>query len=261
VIHTVVDGVHLHAEVEGIGDPPLVLVHGWCSNLRHWDAVTAHLAARHRVLTVDRRGHGASDAPDPSEVEYSATRHAADLDEVMAAVGMDGAVVVGHAGGVPGVLALAVAHPRRVRALVLVDAIVSPASRIGDPADPAGAALGAMIDRILGDGGDPAFREIYATFFGPDAGAVADDAVADAARVPRSVAVAELRSLAVDTVGLARAVDVPVLWLTAAAADEDALTSVFRAVQFGRVVGSGHFPHLEVPAQVNAMIDRFVETL
>ena len=39
------------------------------------------------------------------------------------------------------------------------------------------------------------------------------------------------------------------------------MRSVFRDVQFGRVVGSGHFPHLEVPDQLNAMIDRFLVTL
>jgi pimeloyl-ACP methyl ester carboxylesterase len=36
---------------------------------------------------------------------------------------------------------------------------------------------------------------------------------------------------------------------------------VFRNVQFGQMVGSGHFPHIEVPDQTNAMIERFVSTL
>lgn len=261
MIHTAPDGVALHAEVSGAGAPPLVLVHGWCSHLRHWDALVAHVSTRHRILAVDRRGHGASDAPDPADGDYSAARHAEDLAGVLEAVDMDGAVVVAHAGGGPGALALAAARPDLVDALVLLDTIVSPASRIGDPDDPAGAALGGMIDAILADDGEAAFRTIYASFFGPHAGPVAAAAVDDATRVPRPIAAAELASLAVDTVALARSVEVPVCWISVGATDDAALTATFADVQLGRVVGSGHFPHLEVPDQVAAMIERFVATL
>jgi len=264
VIHTTDDGVRIHYEVQGDGEPALVLVHGWCSNLRHWDAQVAHFAPRHRVLAVDRRGHGESDVPAVASGGYTASRHGADLAEVMDATGTTGAVVVGHAGGAPGVLALAADRPDLVRGLVLVDTIVSPQSTLGDPDDPAGAALGAMVDRIVGADGEDgaaAFATMYAAMFSPHAGPVATEAVTSASRVPAAVAAEELRSLAIDTVALARAGRAPVLWLTVAGADEARLRTVFADVQFGQVVGSGHFPHLEVPDQVNAMLDRFVSTL
>jgi pimeloyl-ACP methyl ester carboxylesterase len=78
---------------------------------------------------------------------------------------------------------------------------------------------------------------------------------------PLHVAAADLASLAIDTEGLAARLRQPVLWIGADALDEQHLRCVFRDVQFGRVVGSGHFPQLEVPNQVNAMIERFVATL
>lgn len=261
MFHTVTDGTRIHYEATGTGDPPLVLVHGWCSNLRHWDALVEHFAPRHRVLTVDRRGHGGSDVPPAASGGYTAARHGADLAEVMDATGTTGAVVVGHAGGAPGVLALAADRPDLVRALVLVDTIISPESTAGDPDDPAGTALGAMIDQILGDDGAAAFTAMYSAMFSTHAGPVATEAVASASRVPPAVAAEELRSLAIDTVGLARAARAPVLWLTVAGADEVWLRTVFADVQFGQVVGSGHFPHLEVPDQVHAMLERFVGTL
>ncbi|MBW1886212.1 MAG: hypothetical protein JRJ58_21990 [Deltaproteobacteria bacterium] len=38
-------------------------MHGGCSNPRHWDAQMRYFAKPHRVVAVDRRGHGRSDAP------------------------------------------------------------------------------------------------------------------------------------------------------------------------------------------------------
>jgi pimeloyl-[acyl-carrier protein] methyl ester esterase len=50
----------LHCEVRGRGRD-LVLLHGWSTNLRVWDALTELLARRFRVIAVDLPGHGASD--------------------------------------------------------------------------------------------------------------------------------------------------------------------------------------------------------
>jgi pimeloyl-ACP methyl ester carboxylesterase len=101
---------------------------------------------------------------------------------------------------------------------------------------------------------------MYRAFFGPHAGAVADAAVRDARDVPLAVARAELASLAVDTEGMARSLGQPVLWLAVGPIDEQRLAGTFHDVQFGRVVGSGHFPHLEAPEQVGAMLERFLVT-
>lgn len=54
--------------VRAVGDPqglPIVFVHGWASSGRAWDGQLAdlELAARHRLIAVDLRGHGGSDVP------------------------------------------------------------------------------------------------------------------------------------------------------------------------------------------------------
>ena len=54
--------------VRAVGDPqtpPIVFVHGWASSNRAWDGqlTDLELAARHRLIAVDLRGHGASDVP------------------------------------------------------------------------------------------------------------------------------------------------------------------------------------------------------
>jgi pimeloyl-ACP methyl ester carboxylesterase len=252
------DGTRIHYRMRGRGAPAFVFVHGWCSNLTHWDAQLRHFGRRHRVLAVDRRGHGRSDAP---AVGYAADRHAEDLAELMRSVAMRGAIAVGHAGGGPTTLALAAAHPRLVRALVLVDSRIDRAARLGDPSDPAGAALGGVAAALEDARGTDFLRELYGGFFSPHAGRAGRQALEDALRTPLAVAAAEIRSLAIDSEALARSLAQPVLWLSVGAADQAALAAVFRRVQFGQLVGSGHFPHIEVPAQLNAMIERFVATL
>jgi pimeloyl-ACP methyl ester carboxylesterase len=252
------DGTRIFYRALGRGRPPLLFVHGWCSNARHWDAQLRHFRRRHRVLAPDRRGHGRSDAP---ESGYTVAQHADDLAAVARRERIRSAVAVGHAGGGPATLDLARRHPRLVRAVVLVDSRVDPAARLDDPTDPAGAAYAAILARLEGPDGARALRAMYAGFFGPHAGAAGRKALREALATPLPVAAAELRSLTMDTEALAREVSQPVLWLSVAAADQAALGRVFANVQFGQLVRSGHFPQIEVPEQLNAMIARFIATL
>lgn len=249
------DGTVLHYETCGSGRPPLVFVHGWCSNLRHWRAQVDHFARDHRVLAVDRRGHGRSAVP---ATGYDADQHAADLAEVLEAEALDRAVVVGHAGGAPTVLRLAVDRPDLVAAVVSIDTIVSPAADLTDPDDRAGRALAGLIGRLDAPGGVDELAAMYRDFFvRPDAPA-ARQAIIEAAATPIRVATAELASLTIDTLGLAAQVTQPVLWLSGAPPDEDRLVATFADVTFALVTGSGHFPHIEAPDQTNDAIERFV---
>lgn len=256
--HVTQDGTRLFYRVRGRGAPTIVFVHGWCSRESHWDAQLRDFSKRHRVLSIDRRGHGRSDAPPTG---YTAAQHAADLLEVLRKERVRRAIVVGHAGGVPSTLLLAGNEPARVKALVSIDSLVSPAADLTDPADPAGQAFRDMIDAIRGPNGKRELRRMYEDLFSVHAGAIGRQAVREALETPCEIAAAELSSLAVDTFALARRVEQPVLWLTVGPADEAVLSGAFRQIQFGRAVGSGHFPQLEVPDQTNAMIARFAATL
>jgi pimeloyl-ACP methyl ester carboxylesterase/AcrR family transcriptional regulator len=247
------DGTRIAYRVGGEGTPALLFVHGWCSNLTHWNAQLEHFARSHRVLAVDRRGHGRSDVASSG---YTPTQHADDLAAVARAAGVHDAVVVAHAGGGPAALVLADRHPGLVRSLVLVDTNISPRSALGRPGTAGRSPLGRLVDHISGPEGADRFAAMYRGFFSEHAGPVGEAAVRDACAVPIGVARKELASLAADSEGPARRFGGPVLWLTVAPPDEARLRAIFGDVQFGVAVGSGHFPHLEVPDQVNAMIER-----
>ena len=208
---------------------------------------------------MDRRGLGRSTTPGTG---HSAEQHAGDIAALAKAVGLRRAVAIGHAGGGPVTLALAARFPRLVKAAVIVDMAMYPQPRVGDPESPFGATLGSMIDAMQGPGGKAAFRKMYQGFFGPKCDkAVSAAAVADAMKTPLDLAVQELLVMAVSTEGLADDIRQPVLWLTATAADQAYVRSHLANVQFGQVVGSGHFPQLEVPNQTNAMLETFIDQL
>ena len=242
----------LYYEVEGHGGPAFALMHGWCSNLRHWDRQAAFFAPRHTVVRADRRGMGRSacaPAQRPSD-------HADDLARVLDAAGVDAAIIVGHAGGGAGAVDFAARFPSRTLALVGVDTRAAPASPVGSDAH---TWMKTFADSIRDTPGE--FERRYRGLFGPQADpALVDAVVRSALATPNDVASAELMGLATtDTAARAREVRAPVLWVTAQPVKYDELRALFADVMPGLAVGSGHYLQLEAPDQLNAMIQTFLE--
>ncbi|MFJ9868384.1 alpha/beta fold hydrolase [Streptomyces sp. NPDC101165] len=104
------DGARLHVEIHGPEDaPPVVLSHGWTCSTAFWAAQIRELAADHRVIAYDQRGHGRSPASPACTTDVLAD----DLEAVLAQTLEPGekAVVVGHSMGGMTVMA-ASARPR-----------------------------------------------------------------------------------------------------------------------------------------------------
>lgn len=98
---------------------PVVLVHGWGAcvyTFRH--AMPALARAGRRVLAFDLRGHGLSDKP-VGRGKYTVAEMCDDLRDFMDAAGVARADLLGHSLGGGVVLHFAVAHPERIRRLVL----------------------------------------------------------------------------------------------------------------------------------------------
>ena len=105
--------IRLNADLRGDG-PPVVLLHALGTHSGLWADVP--LPANLRVLTLDLRGHGASDAPQPP---YAMGAMIRDVERVMDHFGVKDAVVVGISLG--GLIAQGLATKRLdlVRGLVL----------------------------------------------------------------------------------------------------------------------------------------------
>jgi pimeloyl-ACP methyl ester carboxylesterase len=116
------DGVRVAYAVQGPEQGPwLTLVHGLTQDRRVWSAQQASLAAAYRLLSIDLRGHGASDAP---EQGYGPVEYAGDVLAVLDALGVAATHFWGtHTGAGVGLL-LAAEHPERVASLVLEGAVI-----------------------------------------------------------------------------------------------------------------------------------------
>ncbi|MEV5550128.1 alpha/beta hydrolase [Streptomyces sp. NPDC052309] len=103
------DGARLHVELHGPLDDPaapaVVLAHGWACSTAFWAAQIRALAADHRVIAYDQRGHGRS----PASPACSTEALADDLEAVLKATLAPGeqAVIAGHSMGGMTVMAAA----------------------------------------------------------------------------------------------------------------------------------------------------------
>src|SRR5690242_8394434 len=113
------DGTSLAYLDTGAGDRPCVFVHGWTCNHTHFAPQIAHFARDHRVIAVDLRGHGASDAP---EQGYTVAGFADDVAWLCEQLDVEQPVLVGHSMGGTVVLDVAARHPDLPSAVVMVDA-------------------------------------------------------------------------------------------------------------------------------------------
>ncbi|MBC7173863.1 MAG: alpha/beta fold hydrolase [Polyangiaceae bacterium] len=113
-----IEGMRVHYRDEGEG-PPLVLVHGTSASLHTWDGWASRLSSHRRVVRLDLRGFGLT-GPAPDR-DYRPGRMAQDVALLMDHLGIDRADIAGNSLGGNVAMHFALAHPERVRKLVLLD--------------------------------------------------------------------------------------------------------------------------------------------
>jgi pimeloyl-ACP methyl ester carboxylesterase len=132
--------------------PPLVLIHGMLNSSRHWEAVALELADHYTVIAPDLIGHGDSGTP---RGDYSLGAHAASIRDLLAAIGIDRASIVGHSLGGGVAMQFFYQFPQRVQRLVLISSgglghKVSPMLRTAALPGVSAVLAGAAHPRLLG---------------------------------------------------------------------------------------------------------------
>lgn len=264
-----VEGGALVYDVAGTG-PAVVLSHGGLVDRRVWDDLFPRLARSFRAVRYDVRGHGAS------STRPGAYRLHEDLRELLDALGIDRADLVGLSMGGELSLDLALAHPERVRRLVLIGTALSGFV----PSDPAERARVAALDarvRALYERGElaevvHALHDTWTVGVGRTAGEVPAGALAAAeamtianferpltetefTEVPLDPPAARrLGTLAAPTLAIVGAHDVPYI-------QEIARTIAREAPRARRVVvnDAAHHLPLERPEELARLVEEFLD--
>lgn len=254
-----------HAVTPG-GRPPILFVHGFGCGRGDWDAQVAHFSPRHQTVSVDLRGHG--DSPGSAD-ECSIERCGADVAEVMRALDLAQAILVGHSLGCRVVTEAALQAPERTAGVVLVDG-----SQFA-------AAMAAVLKQCFAmpDGYALMVEGLFKDMFTNKSNEAVAAAVCDRARrLPRAIGEKMLTDLQRYDVGrldsALAGLRVPVLAVQTTFSNErrerrtmkpgqttpylDMLRARVPSVRIEIIPDTGHFPLLDEAARTNAAIDGFV---
>jgi pimeloyl-ACP methyl ester carboxylesterase len=246
-------GIKLAYEDRGAGKPAFVFVHGWTCDRSFFAPQAEYFARRHRVVSVDLRGHGESDKP---QGQYLIEDYADDIAYMIEVLGLGKVMAVGHSMGGFVVLQLAAAHPDLVSAIVMLDPgtfVIPPEIRRD---------IEALVTAIEVGNQEPRRKLIVNRFFLPNSDPkLVQDVLAVMMAAPSHLAASALRGcLAFDAPAAAARCKVPALHLagTPPLNPPHLMSQWLPTIVNGWTVGAGHFNQLEVPDQVNSMIDGFL---
>ncbi|MEX2246996.1 MAG: alpha/beta hydrolase [Dehalococcoidia bacterium] len=153
-----INGLELHYERHGDAGEPLVLVHGYTGDITDWRHQIAEFAPTHRVLALDHRGHGRSEAPRDRAV-YTITNMADDVEALAVHAGFERYHLVGHSMGGCVAQEIVLRSPGRLMSLTLHDSGHQPPS--GRPDDVASKVM-AHSHRVAEAEGMGAVAELHA---------------------------------------------------------------------------------------------------
>lgn len=243
------DGVPIHYDVQGKGEPTLVFVHCWSCNRHLWDNQVAEFSKTHRVVTIDLPGHGESGM---DRKTWSVESFGDDVKTVVTKLDLKRVVLIGSSMGGPITLEAARRIPDRVVGIVPVDTLQDVESKV--PPEQLDAVFKAMEADFKG-----ANASLMSQFFfsSTTPQAVKDRILADINSRPPQTAIAILRAVfAYDPIPALREIKAPIRAINADRVPTNLEINHKYAPQFNVVIikGTGHYPMLEAPAQFNALL-------
>ena len=119
-----VDGLSIFYREAGPKDAPtLLLLHGLPSSSRMFQPLLTRLSGNYHLVAPDYPGFGHSDWPDPKQFDYTFDHIAAVMDGFTQALGLSQYTLYMQDYGGPVGFRMVLAHPERVKALIVQDAV------------------------------------------------------------------------------------------------------------------------------------------
>lgn len=240
----------IHVRDEGTGGVPVVFLHSFAGSGEHWSEQMSHLRPSRRVVAIDLRGHGGSEAP--ASGNYAADSLAADVAAAVDALGLEHFVLVGHSMGGSAAIAYAGAHPDRVAGLVLVG---TPGRSSPEQAKQVMSSMEADYDKV-----SQGYWEKLLESGRPE---VQSKVRGQMNSVPREASLRIFRSIfEYDPLPALTAYSGPKLLVdTPHGESPGALHNLSPGVPRKVIEGTSHWPHLDKPDEFNAILDEFLGTV
>jgi pimeloyl-ACP methyl ester carboxylesterase len=119
-----IDGLNIFYREAGPADAPTVLLlHGFPSSSRMWEPLLPLLADKYHLIAPDYPGFGHSSAPSPSNFEYTFDNLSRVMNELSTKLGITNYVLFMQDYGGPVGFRMAIAHPKRVSAIIIQNAV------------------------------------------------------------------------------------------------------------------------------------------
>lgn len=243
---------------EGAGEP-IILLHGFCGSSGYWKKVMPLLAASHRVIALDLRGHGASLAPNEP---YTMEEFARDLALFAGELGLSRFHLFGHSLGGYVTLAFAEKYADKLAGFGLIHSTGFP----DDDAAKANRDKGAA--SIRENGMEPFIKALVPKLFAKDHVATMPEEVQLTKEIGLStIPIGAINTLhgmrdRIDRNHVLRETKLPVL-LVAGEEDqvipaEKTFTVAGEHVEQVLLPGVGHMGMLEAPAELAGAIGRYL---
>ena len=243
--------------------PPLVLVNGWTGDHRIFTPQIDYFAKSRRVVAINLRGHGASDAP---KQEYTMAGFADDIAWQCAELGLDRPVVIGHSLGGAISLELCGRYPELASGLVMIDSIVMGRKEMRHATGVVHFLQGICGPNYLAVSRANAWEIAYDYDDPVRRKAIFDEYILPPCEsTPQHVAFSAIRNaFDHDPEPAVKACRIPMAYISAdvplvnMARDLDRLKQLCPQLVTAKTLLAGHFNTIEVADRVNAMIERFL---
>lgn len=127
-----INGVELYYEEHGDTGEPLVFVHGYTGDITDWRHQVPEFSRTYRVIVIDNRGHGKSEAPE-DRAQYSVRQMADDTEALLSELGVAQYHLLGHSMGGAVAQEIALRSGERLLSLTLHNTSIDFAGSVNHP--------------------------------------------------------------------------------------------------------------------------------
>lgn len=249
------DGVTIHYDIRGRGEPALVFIHCWCCDRSYWKDQVDTFAKQYKVVTVDLAGHGESEF---GRDEWSIAAFGEDVKAVVEKLGLDKVILIGHSMGGPVIIEAARLMPKPVSGLIGIDTFQNFEGKFTEE----------QIDAFLASFREN-FKETNSNFirsmFPPTAdSALVEWVVNDMSSAPSEVGIGAMESMfAYDPMEVLKEVRIPIRSINSNKWPTNVEGNRKYALSFDVDImeGFGHFLHMENPEVFNQKLEKAIQAL